>query len=775
MSPPDSFPCRFSPLSYHLTDNLPPPLPQLFTKMVIKICAKAGEWKTAGYLLIEMRREGQLPDAASYAIAMRACLEAGEKSRALGLWEEMTQAGVVPNKEASALAMSAALDLRDWERVDAMMEALPWEGEGGREVGREGGAGVANQGFFQDLMAGFVENGRWRSALHLLRVLGQGEREDGREVKPSTDLEGAGKGGGSDMGGKGRGRKTPIGGHGATHSWLSVGFYEQAVQACAVAGRTEEAIQTLSRMESMGFRPTTFIYNVVMEACSKAKDLPRALALKRRMQSTQVEFDVVSCNTLLNAFAVCGRWDEALSFLQRMPGHYHVSPNLVSYNTALKACVVGRRWREAVMLLNSMRAQRVDPDAVSYRTAMNACIEGGEARRALKIFDRMREDGIPWDVPTYNVVLKACAEGHQPDMAWVLFQQMQAAGLVAEVRTYTTVMNAWVEAGECQRAIQTFQEMRAAGLQPDVYAWTVGIKACGACGLVETALAYVEETLALQPRLPLDPITFNLAMQVCEEHGAETKALGLFHRMQAEAGVEPNWITYGIVLRILTRTGQWPQVQELFNTIEARLPSSSTTPDTPPSLPPPLPSSVPSSSSSYLPYPSSDSFFSEAMRRIVAAGAWDLAGRVFDLAVTCGAIAPPPPPSEPSSTASSPPAEGAGGGGEGGGGGGHRRLEKCLYGGAVAAAVESGAQADVDRFVTGLCGIMQGTEGGRAGGRERWREEYLRAVEACGRSKEWSALLDFHVPGTRSRGGQNAWQPSPRSAQERWSGEWEER
>ena len=159
-----------------------------------------GEWKTAGYLLIEMRREGQTPDAASYAAAMKvgtagdglvgcsvyrihaqllftylhtvtinhphqtqACLEAGEKQRALGLWDEMVASGVrAPSKETLSLAMAAALDLRDWDRIDTLL-AL-------------NSASVrVDQRFFSDMMAGFVQSGRWGSALNLLRVLGEGE------------------------------------------------------------------------------------------------------------------------------------------------------------------------------------------------------------------------------------------------------------------------------------------------------------------------------------------------------------------------------------------------------------------------------------------------------------------------------------------------------------------------------------------------------------------------------------------------------------------------
>lgn len=262
-----------------------------------------GEWKTAGYLLIEMRREGQTPDAASYAAAMKvgtagdglvgcsvyrihaqllftylhtvtinhphqtqACLEAGEKQRALGLWDEMVASGVrAPSKETLSLAMAAALDLRDWDRIDTLL-AL-------------NSASVrVDQRFFSDMMAGFVQSGRWGSALNLLRVLGEGE-------------------GGAD-------------GSGGVSQRVTAGFYEQvrlvvvgwngvvglviwlvwthpfflpldppppphdahtqqAVHACCVAGATDAAVRTLDEMALMGFAPSTFIYNVAMEACAR--------------------------------------------------------------------------------------------------------------------------------------------------------------------------------------------------------------------------------------------------------------------------------------------------------------------------------------------------------------------------------------------------------------------------------------------------------------------------------------------------------------------------
>lgn len=60
-----------------------------------------------------------------------------------------------------------------------------------------------------------------------------------------------------------------------------------------------------------------------------SQDLSKVLELRRRMLRSGVPLDVVSCNTLLNAYAGQKRWEEALGFLQRMPHQMDVTPNQV--------------------------------------------------------------------------------------------------------------------------------------------------------------------------------------------------------------------------------------------------------------------------------------------------------------------------------------------------------------------------------------------------------------------------------------------------------------
>jgi hypothetical protein len=52
----------------------------------------------------------------------------------------------------------------DWDRIDALLA-----------ITGQGGSVRVDQNFFADMMSGFVQSGRWRSAANLLRVLGEGD------------------------------------------------------------------------------------------------------------------------------------------------------------------------------------------------------------------------------------------------------------------------------------------------------------------------------------------------------------------------------------------------------------------------------------------------------------------------------------------------------------------------------------------------------------------------------------------------------------------------
>ena len=100
-----------------------------------------------------------------------------------------------------------------------------------------------------------------------------------------------------------------------------------------------------------------------------------------------------------------------------------------------------------------------------------------------------------------------------------------------------------------------------------------------------------------------------------------------------------------------------------------------------------------------------------------------MASKVFSLGVMSGAISSP-------THLPTPHTRGAGG----------RRLDKYLYGGAIAAAKEKGEE--VGGLVDGACEVL-GVEKG----------DYVLTVDECMASGDWFPLLEYYAPTVRGRGG----------------------
>jgi pentatricopeptide repeat protein len=92
---------------------------------------------------------------------------------------------------------------------------------------------------------------------------------------------------------------------------------------------------------------------------------------------------VVSCNTLLNAYAYSkdpGAAERAERFLDRMilGGIPEVIPNVVSFNTAIKACVEVGDLSKADNLLQWMKSAGIKPDDITHRILDDKQLIGSE-------------------------------------------------------------------------------------------------------------------------------------------------------------------------------------------------------------------------------------------------------------------------------------------------------------------------------------------------------------------------------------------------------------
>merc|ERR1719213_1552332 len=96
-------------------------------------------------------------------------------------------------------------------------------------------------------------------------------------------------------------------------------------------------------MESSGVAPTLLTFNSLINACSKAKSLPRAEGWLAAMRSRGVSPDAVSYSTVIHACATEQNAKRAERWLEKVHADAGLlakrdSPLLFCYNATIQAC-----------------------------------------------------------------------------------------------------------------------------------------------------------------------------------------------------------------------------------------------------------------------------------------------------------------------------------------------------------------------------------------------------------------------------------------------------
>ena len=352
-------------------------------------------------------------------------------------------------------------------------------------------------------------------------------------------------------------------------------------------------------MKAAGLKPTQVVYNTMLFACERGRDLPRALALLQEMTSSGVPRDVITWNTIISACKECGDWERARALLDEMQED-GILPDTISYNAAIAACAKAGAVEQARKLLARMQQTGVARDTCSYNSLMDAYAragsfpavlqtleammsqEGGEDSKvrpdvisftqalsaaektrdfeaADRLLSTMKKEGVKWNQYTYAVVLSICGKAGRWPQAIKLLQAMRRRGLTPDSTCYTVVMNACASAGKLRRCLALLDAMRDDGVAPTIHTFTVLLTAAVSQRELRTALRLYREMskAMIQPNGVFLSSVINSLIEVNQTSTAQTVSA---HRTFVRPGVphlcpasEALWLLCVQVLRRIER------------------------------------------------------------------------------------------------------------------------------------------------------------------------------------------------------------------------------
>jgi pentatricopeptide repeat domain-containing protein 1 len=355
----------------------------------------------------------------------------------------------------------------------------------------------------------------------------------------------------------------------------------------------------------------TELYNAQLQACSRFGSWHEAQAIWGDMRDLEVPCDRITYATLLrtataarmNADVTQGIWDAV-----------HAStllPDASLYDAMLQACVPSRDHAASCRIWREMAAHGLTRRASSFAAValVRACDSIEDLRRVeelllerevprsseevvarLVVYGELAEKGdrnqLPnsWrlledakreglaDVQVYNTLIALCGKDNALEHAFKAYEELATtAGLVATEATYRALLSACQRCGDTDRALSVFRSMVSAGHRASLPAYHDVMSACAKTRDCELAQNLFEElqVAGLTPNI----VSYNILMDAYLKHSdaaatyQEVRQLlehpwRLFALLRAQ-GLAPDTVTYGTLLAVCGRSGDWERALAL--------------------------------------------------------------------------------------------------------------------------------------------------------------------------------------------------------------------
>merc|ERR1719333_468731 len=228
----------------------------------------------------------------------------------------------------------------------------------------------------------------------------------------------------------------------STRALVNTVMYSSILKGFANAKETDKVMGVYEEMREQEIQPNMITYNTILNAFAKGGAMQRVPALLEDMKAIvpPIEPDIVTYSTIVKGFCNCGSLDRALKVVKDMKSNGKYAPDEVMYNSLLSGCAKEHRPDEALQLLSDMKKSGVAPS--NYTLSMLVKLMG-RCKRLNQAFvmldDISKEYDLKINVQVYTCLIQGCFNAGQPGKAIALHEKIIREGLHPDAMTYTVL------------------------------------------------------------------------------------------------------------------------------------------------------------------------------------------------------------------------------------------------------------------------------------------------------------------------------------------------
>lgn len=332
----------------------------------------------------------------------------------------------------------------------------------------------------------------------------------------------------------------------------SVVSHNHVLKALSVAGRQEELLAALGRMEAGedGIpRPNVYTYSIAISCLAKAGDAAAARDAFGRMVSGGIAPNVFAYSALIDAYGRSGDWQRAMRVLADMHDR-GIAPNTVALNSVLSACATAGEAAVALTLLDEM-LRHGDGDGAGLGADLEGeLLSGADVPPELAAVVARGALGEGADGVSFSTAISALERSQRFSALLALVHHMEglarggrrAGRALFTIFTFGSYLHACSELGEGGLAAAMLQRMEVRhGTPPDAVCFASAISALGKARDHRRALLVFEQLL---PRydVPVDRHILSATIAACAvpADDAWRDGLRLYREHTGDGRVPPN-------------------------------------------------------------------------------------------------------------------------------------------------------------------------------------------------------------------------------------------
>jgi len=308
------------------------------------------------------------------------------------------------------------------------------------------------------------------------------------------------------------------------------------VDALSTNGKVHEAVELV---KSMNHRVSmnTIIYSTLIKGFAIARDATGAHEAFNLMKDEGCTPNLITINTLIDAYSRGGRMDLCADLLEKMQG-MDIKPDRITFSTVIKGFCLRGDLEQAMAVLEPMKRQGFSPDLTVYNTLIDGCAGNDHYSLCDKIFAQMQKDKVAPSNYTLTVLIKRYGREGKVDAAFNFFDKASKEyNLKPTVHALTCLISVCVLNKQLPRALQVLERMEAQGPAPDAMTYGKVVNACIRANTPEKAVNFVLNAFGVSgrgQRVGIDQdLLLNLVDQLDKKRLMDSHAIPLVQKLRA--------------------------------------------------------------------------------------------------------------------------------------------------------------------------------------------------------------------------------------------------